>query len=59
MNTLVLIGFIILVILGGIIYDFIRSKGEFDQTNRKLNEIKGELKKINENNEVKEGKVIK
>jgi len=54
-NTLVLIGFIILLFLGGLVRAFI--KGDFTDKNEELlKEIKNELKK--ENNEAKKGKVI-
>ena len=53
-NTLALIGFIVLVIVGGMLYDLIKGQGEFDPNNRKLKEIKDEIGKIKE--KLQEGK---
>lgn len=57
-NTLILLGFIVLLILTGAIRAFM--KGYFpDKKEKILREIRDELKKKNKNDEAKEGKIIK
>jgi hypothetical protein len=55
-NTLILLGFIVLLVLSSIFYGFMR--GDFtDKKEKLLREIRDELKKKNKD-DAKEGKVI-